>query len=155
LPAKFVGTFFDQNDNLHSFKWDAGSFRELKVPHAKLTTAAGINNRDVTSGTWQDSSLSAHGFLLHNYLYTTMNVLRAKPGTTYLKRMNDLGWMLGAYFDPTLSKPTGFLQKGTAFVKIIYPNAIATQPAGVNNSNVVVGTFFDTWDKQDSFIATP
>jgi len=46
----------------------------------------------------------------------------------------------------------GWLFSGGAFTAINPPGAIVTTPAGINNSGVVVGTFFDANNQSHGFI---
>jgi uncharacterized membrane protein len=65
---------------------------------------------------------------------------------------NDVGVNVGNYRSASLSEPEGFLLEGSKFTPFKEPNAVfGTTANGINNSNTVIGIYYDSQDKIHGF----
>ena len=92
-----------------------------------------------------------HGFLRRHGSYKTFNAFGA---STTGVGLNDKDHVVGNYVDPGLDKIEGFLTNTVNFAKVMDPSGTTTFPSGINNSDVIVGTFFDSFGNEMGFMAS-
>jgi uncharacterized membrane protein len=129
------------------------TFTTIDVPGASQTLAYGINTAGDISGNFTDSG-GEHGFLLQNGTFETIDVTGA-GATTGAAGLNDKGHIVGTYVDPQIQKVEGFLTNLSRFIKIHDPASSTTFPYAINNKNVIVGIYFDSFGNEMAFVATP
>jgi len=84
------------------FLWKDYTFTEFSFPQSNNTTPFGINKADEIVGSYVDSALNSHGFILAHPL--TMAKWRSVDdpngiGTTVISGLNDMGQYVGFYTD--------------------------------------------------------
>ncbi len=62
--------------------------------------------------------------------------------------------MVGSYVNPKLQQLQGYTSNFVKFIQVADPNGTQTRPTGINNSDTIVGTFFDSNDIETGFMAT-
>jgi probable HAF family extracellular repeat protein len=130
------------------FQLDRGRYLKFDAPRAGTETAPGaINNRGQIVGSTVDADTDAtyHGFLRDTRgRFTTIDVPGARA--TAVSKINDLGQIVGRYyqttpFRPPGSKPRGFLLDHGKLTRLDVPAAAETQAVGINNRGQVVGEY--------------
>ncbi len=118
-----------------------GTFTLFDVPAAfnNFTFADDINDNGVIVGAYRNGT-GAHGFILNNGVYTTVDV----PGPardTVLSGINDSGVVVGQYRDLNIGNTLGFVKTGNDLLLL---DAGQSQPntlvQGINNAGLVVGS---------------
>lgn len=151
--GEIVGYYVDQNIVSHGFLLSNGTYTSLDAPGASGTFAQGINSAGDITGNFNDAS-GEHGFILRNGTYQTIDV----PGvasSTGAAGTNNHDHVVGTYVDPSLQKVEGFLTNLTKFAKIHDPAGNTTFPYSINDGNVIVGIYFDSFGNEMAFMATP
>jgi hypothetical protein len=116
------------------------------TPLAAFTSASGINDAGQIVGSYLDSSLVPHGFLLSGGTYTTIDppgTLATSVGGSGLAGINNAGQMVGLYADTT-GNVHGFLDNAGTFTPIDDPSAPAgaqTRLTGISNAGAMVGNY--------------
>ena len=73
------------------------------------------------------------------YSFTTIDYPGAKR--TYVRGINDLGQIVGWYYDSDSDTSHGFIYNGSRFTTIDYPGAEETIVSGINDSGQIVGWY--------------
>jgi uncharacterized membrane protein len=148
-----VGYYFVSPTVTEGFELVGKTYTEISVPNSTSTAAVGINLAGTVSGTYQDSA-GSHGFLFRNGTYTTFN-LPGSGATTEAAGLNDKTLIVGAYDDPTTQAYEGFVYNTVKYQTLIVPGSVTTFPEAINDSGVVVGSYFDGTVNPQGFMATP
>jgi probable HAF family extracellular repeat protein len=174
--GQIVGSFFDfASSSQAGFLFSGGAYTTLQDPLAavattpinvglKGTVATDINNVGQIVGYYFDSSSDAHGFVLNNGTYTTVD---DPLGTdTFITGENDNGQIVG-YYDNVSANVSGnehgFIYSGGTFTTIDNPSGMqatlsgatgGTELNGINNAGDIVGTYFDSAGLPHGFIAS-
>jgi probable HAF family extracellular repeat protein len=133
------------------------TFTTINCPDAVGgTIPQDINNGGQIVGGYVDSDGTLHGFLRNNGVCTPINHREAGTGPglgTVALGINDLGQIVGIYITRENSENIirGFLRVGDIFQPIDYPDAIQTNPFGINNQGQIVGNYFDSAGKVQGF----
>jgi probable HAF family extracellular repeat protein len=120
----------------HGFRYEKGVFAEITFPGATSTGVFGINTAGDMVG----------GYGLGGPLFrlpsrgSSGSLGRSPSSAVALAEINKNG--VPVY---------GWVYSGGAYTSINPPGSIATYPAGINNSGVVVGTFVDAANRQHGF----
>jgi hypothetical protein len=118
----------------------AGSFTQIAVPGAIITSADGVNDSGQIVGAFLDPPLGtqpAHGFLYTGGSFTQIDV----PGAsiTGATGINSSGQIVGAFANSTGEH--GFLDTGGSFTQIDVPGSTFTEANGINDKGQIVGDF--------------
>ncbi len=148
-----VGYYFVSQSITEGFELVGKTYTEISVPNSTWTSAVGINLAGTISGTYQDST-GSHGFLYRNGTYTTFN-LPGAGAATEAAGLNDKTLIVGAYDDPTTQSYEGFVYNSAKYQTLIAPGSVTTFPEAINNSGVVVGSYFNGTVNPQGFMATP
>jgi len=140
--SSVVGTFCENSTCYfqgpdHGFAYVKGVFTEIKFPGAASTGVFGVNDAGDMVGGY---ALSAPTARLSRE--SASNSASRAPSRTA---------------SPAPIKPNGipvygFLLSGGVFTSFNPPGSIATYPAGINNSGMIVGTFIDAANHQHGFL---
>lgn len=134
----------------HGFLLKSGNyahFGQIDVPAswgALGTTALGINDSEMIVGSYlhkdADGLVHQHGYcLMPDGSFVPIDV----PGATdTIPRSISAANVAGFYFDQS-GNLRGFIGMNAAAVTVNYPNAVATQVAGINNNGDLAGTYAD------------
>jgi probable HAF family extracellular repeat protein len=155
-----VGVYIDQAGFQHGFRLSNGVFTSIDVPGAAQTrgvtfefggglgTAAfGINNNGDIVGEYADENKVAHGFLLRDGQYTTIDAPDAPqlPGTESMAvRINSHGDIVGSVNIAAWRESRGFLLKDGQYTTIEHPESagyFGTVAVGLNDHGDVAGSF--------------
>ncbi len=136
-----VGYYFDSQDNVHGFMYNAGKYTAINYPKATLTQVLGINDNGDIVGVYQLSgALNFHGFLRHNGSFTSIDDPAAKIGTTAFG-INNAGTIVGSY-----DNAQGFVYDKGAYRTLNAPQMAGephqTQLNGINKLGWIVGQVF-------------
>jgi hypothetical protein len=133
------------------FLLERGRYVKFDAPGAQVETAPlGIDNHGRVVGTilLADADRTAHGFLRDRRgRFSTIDIAGAKA--TAVSKINDLGQIVGRYyestpFSPPDGRPRGFLLDHGRLTRIDVPGAVYTQAVGINNRRHVVGEYLDS-----------
>jgi len=121
---------YDSDGNFiaeHGFTWKKGSFSQVDYPGSADTFVGGINDFGALVGEWDaPPDYTAHGFVRSiTGKFTTYDVPVAGEIYTQPNDINDLGLIIGVYFDAS-DMEHGFLQVGPWFTSLDYPAAYLT-----------------------------
>jgi probable HAF family extracellular repeat protein len=134
--------YFEKNDVIRGYLYEAGKFTVIDYPKARVTHAFGINASGQIVGSYEDTQHGApHGFLLSGGKFTAIDY----PGATRTEAfgINDSGEIVGYYADAT-SVVHGFLDKKGVLTTIDYPGSRRTNLYGITAAGNVSGSFTDT-----------
>ncbi len=123
-----------------------GTFYEVQFPGAFQTGLEGINPQGDIVWFYFDNSGGAHGFLLREGTYTTIEVpeaLGASPGSTQASAINPQGDILGEYWDSSHNEHGFLLSRKGIFRTIDVPGSINTFPLGMDPQGDILGTSFE------------
>jgi len=140
-------TFFD--DAVRSFIKEEDSFTELTIPELNDATASGINDAGTIVGGFFEEDTSS-GFILNGGVTETVT---HPDGGSELISLNNSGLYVGIV-TPDQGSMRGFVYDGSEFVDVAYPGAEETFLTGINDSGVLVGSYFLN-DQELAFIARP
>ncbi len=150
-----AGPYFD-GAHMHGFLRTAdGTVTTLDAPNSTYTYATGINNNGAVTGIYADASFNSHGFVRGN---DGTWVAFAVPGGNFgffppPLSIDDAGIVVGSYFQ---SVTHGFLRHldGT-FLTFDVAGAAGTQPAGINSTAAVGGSYQDSTYAYHGFLRMP
>ena len=129
-------------------------FTTLDITGSKsgTTMASGLNNNGDVTGVYADN-VGNHGFILNGSTLTTLDDPKAQNNGsaltgwgTYALSNNNLGYVVGDYYNATSRGANGFLYHGGVYTDILYGTA-GTTAVGINDSNQIVGFTLVTTDK--------
>jgi hypothetical protein len=121
----------------HGFLFDGTNFTGLDYPGATATYALGINNAGEITGYYLQGGSGAHGFVLNNGTYTTLD----PPGKlfgTQLYAINNFGGIVGLTSGAAVF---GVRYGGGVFKPIKFRGSPTTAAFGLNDNGVVVGQY--------------
>jgi len=137
--GEIVGSYTDcQFCQQHAFLWKDGQFQQLDVPGAMYTGASSINNGGVIAIIAPDLNNHFHSYLYENGVYSEIKI----PGAdeTFVESINNLGDLAVSWKTPNSVSHAAFYHAGT-FYKV-GPDNITVYPFGLNDSDVMVGSYF-------------
>ena len=146
--------------NVSGFLYSNGSWMELNDPQADgdSTWTEGINNLSQIVGYYENSSEVFNGFIYSNGTYTSYNDGNSNSGGTYFEGINNNGEVVGWTGKPTyagaaaIPNSVGFIFENGSYDDF---GPTGTQPAGINNSGAVSGTFFTTVEERAGISSVP
>jgi probable HAF family extracellular repeat protein len=148
-----VGYWDDSTQqNFGAFKYVNGTFSAITIPNAISSLAWGINNNGDISGGYSvtlHGGIAGYGFILHTNGQLQTIKAPGNPTDSGLRGINDKLQGVGEYAVPNTAYSSGFIYNNGKFSPINFPNASSTVPADMNNSGIVVGTWYATGSKQD------
>jgi probable HAF family extracellular repeat protein len=143
-----VGTYAGASGT-SGFLYSGGTFSNIGVPGAILTSPSGINSAGQVVGFYDiTDNVNHHGFLFLDGSFSTIDV----PGATATQALgiNDMGQIVGTYSDA--GGEHGFLYLGGTFSTIDVPGATSTSAGGINNAGEMVGTYSDATSVVHGFL---
>ena len=134
------------------------AFKDINVPGATETDTYGINNKRVIVGDYVDAQGNQHGLILSGTTVKKVDIPGCFPGAGststafYGINSNNIaaGWCTtnnGIEVGFTYNAANGKVTQ----IKI--PGATGVQATGINDKNIVVGTYFDSAQAQHGFVA--
>jgi len=135
-----VGWYLDESRHAHAFMFDGVTFVAIDYPGSTGTIALGINNDGEIVGAYTDAAGGASplGFVFENGTYTTLKPPKSRGDVT-LTGVNNLGGIVGSALGDL--QTFGFKYDNGQFKPIEFPNALETNPNGLNDNGVIVGTY--------------
>jgi len=143
------------------FELSGGTYTSLQFPGSNETDAFAINDNNDIVGIYYlaDSPL---GFLLSGGTYTTIEV----PGSVLTEAfaINDAGVVVGFYCTTSACGTSvgakgslGFLLSNGVYTTFSYPakGVVSTQLLAISNTGVILGTFTDSANFSQLFLAVP
>ncbi len=141
----------------HGFLLQEGIYMDAP-PDAKARCdgqAVGISDLGQVVGTYTDADSIVHGFLTLGNLYITLDApgaagaaLPGYPSGTHANGVNNLGQVVGTYFD-IHDVAHGFFYDNGVYFALNDPNALQTKPRtgtyalGINDKRQIVGYYID------------
>jgi hypothetical protein len=124
------------------------SFSLYNHPNAdplKGTEFGGINDHGVRVGDYADNANIPHGIIQDDNATTLLESSPNIPANkgNWLFDINNLGQMVGGYFDALRDIQHGLFTDGTAFITIDFPGSDTTWLNGINDLGQMVGAYFD------------
>jgi len=109
------------------------------------TDFEGITNAGVRVGSYADASDVPHGIMQSGDTTTLLEDRLSVPANTgnFIFGINNLGQMVGGYFDPTQDIQHGFFADGNTFTTVDFPGSSSTWLSGINDRGQMVGGYFD------------
>ncbi len=149
---------YDTGDRAESigFLLKKGHYTALQDPVAapSQTGPSGINNNGQIVGEYGDSTGVAHGFLLQQGKYSTIDFPGADLGS-FANGINSGGQVSGCYFTDT-GYVQGYLLSRGGYTPLVFPGATVTCAQGINDQGQIAGYFRATSDGPfHGFIASP
>jgi uncharacterized membrane protein len=80
---------------------------------------------------------------VNEYDFTQIDVPFPGAFDTQVIRINELGHIVGIYFDGNRPGAIGFVSIGGVFNPVDAPGAVLTNPMGINNLGYIVGNYYD------------
>jgi hypothetical protein len=153
-----VGFFVDAKGNNFGFVDRDGHFRAVSNPETpanmRFNQLLGINNHDIAVGFFNDKAGNSHGYLFWTRTGQFRMVrLPVKAESVVVTGINDRGDLSGFY---TVNKVThGFVFLAGHFLTLDLGNHMNTQALGINNADLVVGSFVDAAGKTHGYVWRP
>lgn len=150
----FVGLYQSEPGVAQAFIDAGGNITRFNVPEALLCIAYAINASRETVGIYENGSDgNIHGFLRNELGNLTFPLDFPGALGTYVRGINDRGWMVGTYYDSNYANHGFVIKTPNAFLSFDYPNALGTTLNGINNNGLVCGSYYDITGVSHGFIA--
>ena len=136
-----VGSFFDASSAVHGFVYRNGHYEQVDFPGSSETEVLGINDRGDLVGEYQiEGPLNFHGFLRHEWEFTSIDAPEAEFGTRAFGVNNDMV-IVGSFDDSQ-----GFILERGSFSVFNGPQlpgeGFQTQLNGINNNRWISGQVY-------------
>lgn len=129
-------------------RYSGGSVKYYLPTGANIAQFSARNNNGTTVGDYEDGLGNDYGFMLQGSTITPiMDPKAVSPNGTTTRPFSINKWnsVVGRYIDPSSSFWQGFKRYSNgSFITVYYPGALGTYPTGINDSGVIVGTYYDT-----------
>lgn len=124
------------------FIYDGTVYTLFSVPNAQRTFAYGINNNGTVVGTYINNNMR-HGFIYDGSSYRFLDYANAIETQAY--GINDHGKVVGYYYSGSLGGHGFVYDMATdVYTPVNVPGASRTFARGINNYNVIAGTYYDS-----------
>jgi len=137
--GRIVGEY-DGGGGHHAFIWENGAFTSFDVPSASSSSANGINASNQVVGYYVSGNTTA--YIRNGTTYTDLTPFSGTPEARAYS-VNDAGRIAGYYSLPSTGNYRGFFYNGTTYTTLNYPGAVGSQAIGINNSDQIVGYYFN------------
>ena len=148
-----VGFWVNASDANFGFYASGGHFHEVNFPTGTpakppVDQLLGVNNHNVAVGFFTNASGQNRGYTYNINTKTFSRVLPPGASNSNLgpsltaAAINNRGDVAG-FYNVNSSTVDGFVKIGNSFVRLAVGGATMTQAFGVNDSDVVVGTYTD------------
>jgi probable HAF family extracellular repeat protein len=144
-----AGAYVGMDDTQRGFVVAAGEISTIEGPFAVETDITGINNGGTAVGYYKSAGVPAQAF------FWSDNTLSPLAIGAYSRAfaVNNKGHVAGSFgLDVTSNKQQGFLYRSGRFEKFKAFNSDYTQPLAMNDSDEVVGIFWDPRNIAHSFL---
>jgi hypothetical protein len=159
---EIAGIFQGADFSIHGYRLADGVFTAIDDPDAPafnagtpnaftITEVSSINTRGDVAGFFLDTNDFGHSFLLSGGVFQPILVPAGVQGTI-ASGLNNSGDVVGTFSDIS-GVPQGFLQNHQGITFVNFPNAVSTNPNGINSYGRIVGFYFDTTGFTHSFFA--
>jgi probable HAF family extracellular repeat protein len=136
-----VGTFVDQTDVSHGFKYDQGTYTTIDFPGSTHNHVLGLNHQGQILGSHSFDGVNGpwHSFVYENGAYTQFDF----PGfESDARGINTAGDIVGVYNSGGLLPTQGFTRAGTdTYATFNYPGALYTFLWGINDAGTISGSY--------------
>jgi probable HAF family extracellular repeat protein len=113
-------------------------FTSFDFPGATWTYGDGVNHAGTITGSFLDATFAPHGYIWSAGTFTQLDSFGVPAQDP--QAIDDAGDVVGWCGPPMNS--SGFILSGGKFSYINFPNADWTKAYGINNSGMVVGTYY-------------
>jgi hypothetical protein len=147
-----VGVYGSGGGTTSGFTYNGSTYTPINRPASLGTWVFDINDSDHITGTYATAT-GYYGFHDDGSSINEINY----PGNsitffyTFLFGVNNGDEIVGISLDST-GVPHGFRYNGTNFTNIFYPKAIGMQVTDISDSGTVVGSYYDSGNKEHGFI---
>jgi RHS repeat-associated protein len=137
----------DAGEQAYVYVKSADRFNQYNHPDAHPsweTDLRGINDAGTLVGAFWEDANTPHAVRIGSTITLLEDELKlpANKGTVIFD-INNLGQMVGAYFDPVGDVQHGFLVDGETFTTIDYPGSSTTWLNSINDSGLMAGAYYD------------
>jgi probable HAF family extracellular repeat protein len=144
-----AGIYVTPDTTVHGFVHAAGTLTTIDGPFAVDTEITGINNAGTAVGYYKSSTVAAQAFFWSDNTLSPLNV----GVYSHAFAINGRGHVAGNFGTNALSnKQQGFLYRNGKFEKFRPFNSDYTQPLAMNDSDAIVGIFWDSKNVSHSFL---
>ena len=148
-----VGTYQDAQGGLHGYLFDGVTYTTVDFPGSQLNFVFGIGNAgqilgtysDVVQGNWTAWIRDAEG---------NFRTIKYPPDrSTDVRAINAGGKIVGSWDTggPNPEPAHGFLLDGEQFSLMDYPSGVLSVANGINDANVISGSYFDSRNRVRGF----
>jgi hypothetical protein len=121
-----------------------GSLRYFLVPNSLFTYFTTRNNHGVSVGNYAlIGTVTMKGFMLDGSTLTSISFPKRGPRGTFAAGINKWNTVVGYYIDKNKVSHGFKRYRDGSFITLDYPGAFQTYPAAINNSGIVVGSYYD------------
>jgi probable HAF family extracellular repeat protein len=143
--GQIVGTYLDAQGFTHGFVFDGSTYTRVAFPGAAHNYAFGINDSGhIVGGHAAANALTDpwHGFSAQGGVFTQWDF----PGfETDGRGINGAGDIVGIYNSGLGTQDHGFMRIGDEYTSLDYPGAAKTYAFGINDSQLVTGSYVDAF----------
>ena len=150
--GEVVGSYQDANFVQHGFTDIAGSFGTIDVAGSQSTSVAAVNAAGELAGTYVDALGDTYGFTDMAGMITTVAASNAATPFTVVTGLNAAGVVVG-YEEGADGQLHGFADQGGTITVFDPAGSINTEPSGITDTGLIVGTFTDASDVEHAFTA--
>lgn len=145
-----TGTFTEPSGGQRGFIWNGNQFTLVSYPGSLETHAQDINNEGRVTGWFVSEDLQAHGFLREaDGVFVALDHPAGRH--TFSTGINNAGTIVGHYVDDA-ERTHGFRYQSGTWSPIEIANAVAVQPADINEQADIVGSYSDAQGNSHGFV---
>jgi uncharacterized membrane protein len=148
-----IGVSYDDEGNGHGFTLRGGTFADLAIAGSVSTVPLSISDRgDIVGEVVAVPGTIGHGFRkTRDGNVTLYDAPGAPADSTYFASINNLGQILGAYFDDAFEQHNFVLSRGVV-TPVEVPGAAAVSAQTLNDRGHVVGYYVDAGGATHGFV---
>ena len=150
---EIVGSYLDANYVQHGFTDIGGTFATIDPSGSQSTSIAALNATGELAGSYVDASGNTFGFTDLGGVVTTIPASNAATPFTVVTGINAAGTVVG-YEEGVDDQLHGFIDQNGAISVFDLAGSVTTEPSGINDSGLIVGTFTDANGVEQAFTAS-
>ena len=148
---EIVGSYLDSNYVQHGFTDIGGTFATIDPSGSQSTSITAVNAAGELAGTYVDASGNIFGFTDLGGVITTIAASDAATPFTVVTGINAAGAVVG--YEEGDNQLNGFIEQNGVISVFDAAGSVATEPSGINDAGLIVGTFTDANGVEHAFTA--